>query len=284
MYNEKIFFNPNRPANISISPNSPKGSFSNIHFHPELEFLYIQNGRMRCYNDNFEATVNEEEIIFINSKIPHATEFLKENSSQTVVQFRNPSMLRNNLKYLSDFLKQSPVSFFVFKKDDPDYPELKNYISDITTNNKAIGIAHDYYITSNIYRIIALLYKREFLSADETTLDKKTLRTLMPIFDYISDNYNEELSLDFFAKLLSINKNYLCRLFKKATGTTITEYLNFVRICKAEELLKKNLSISDVAYSVGFSSLSYFNRIFKKYKQCSPSYYKSMCRHKDEFS
>lgn len=66
-------------------------------------------------------------------------------------------------------------------------------------------------------------------------------------------------------------------------GNTFTEYLNFVRICKAEHMLRSGSSISDAAYVVGFSSLSYFNRVFKKYKFCSPSDYKKISKQREGF-
>ena len=78
------------------------------------------------------------------------------------------------------------------------------------------------------------------------------------------------------AKEVNLNKEYLCRLFKKATKKTISDYINLVRISKASEFLKKNISISEVAMMSGFSSLSYFNKVFKDYKHCSPGTYKKI--------
>ena len=74
---------------------------------------------------------------------------------------------------------------------------------------------------------------------------------------------------------------YFCRLFKNTIGTTATEYLNFVRLCKAETMLKNGASISDASYRAGFSSLSYFNRIFKKYKHYTPSEFRKIIKHQE---
>lgn len=83
--------------------------------------------------------------------------------------------------------------------------------------------------------------------------------------------------------MLHLNKDYFCRLFKKATGTSVIEYLNFARVCKAEELLKSDMNITDIAYTVGFSSLSYFNRSFNKYKGYSPTCYRKFHNADQEF-
>ena len=73
----------------------------------------------------------------------------------------------------------------------------------------------------------------------------------------------------------NLNPSYFCRIFKRASGSGFIDYLNFVRICKSEKLLAAGTkSILDVSYDVGFSSVSYFNRIFKKYKNCTPTEYR----------
>ena len=65
---------------------------------------------------------------------------------------------------------------------------------------------------------------------------------------------------------------YFCKLFKKATGLTFTDYLSRLRIEKAKNLLlNPNLRISEVAYEVGFQSLTHFNRMFRKLTGQSPS-------------
>jgi AraC-like DNA-binding protein len=68
---------------------------------------------------------------------------------------------------------------------------------------------------------------------------------------------------------------YFCKLFKKATGLTFTDYVSRVRIEKAKNLLlNPNLRVSEIAYEVGFQSLTHFNRVFRKLTGQSPSHYR----------
>ena len=78
--------------------------------------------------------------------------------------------------------------------------------------------------------------------------------------------------------MFNFNEQYFCRLFKSIVGTSPINYINFVRVSKAEKLLKKETSLLKVANDMGFSSLSYFNRVFKKYKHYSPGEYKKIIR------
>jgi AraC-like DNA-binding protein len=65
-------------------------------------------------------------------------------------------------------------------------------------------------------------------------------------------------------------------VFRAATGTTLWDFINFVRVCKSEEMLISEMSLSEIAYAAGFSSPSYFHRTFKKYKQISPSEFRKL--------
>ena len=275
MIDQQISFqDPNRPVYIKTAHLYKKGKISELHFHKELEFIYVTKGKFKCSSQTSQVIANEGEIIFVNSKIPHYTECIEDDSMITLIQFRSPSLFKGSLKHLSEFFNHTDVPIFVFKEQDPDYDELLKYIVDIIGHNERREVTYDYYITANIYCISAILYKRNFLANEEKISNIKAIKKITPVFDYIDNNYSEQLTLEEIAGILNFNKSYFCRLFKKATGITVMDYINFVRIQNAEELLKTEMNISEISYAVGFLSVSYFNRIFKKHKCCSPTAYR----------
>lgn len=92
---------------------------------------------------------------------------------------------------------------------------------------------------------------------------------------FIADHQAEELSLDQVAKSVHTSKFYFCKTFKKATGINFTDYLSRVRTERAKNLLlNRNLRISEIAYEVGFQSLTHFNRVFKRILGQSPTEYR----------
>jgi AraC-like DNA-binding protein len=94
---------------------------------------------------------------------------------------------------------------------------------------------------------------------------------------YIDEHSREELSLTRVAKAVNMNKNYLSESFKQVTGTNFVEYVARTRFEKACRLLQDgDLRISEIAFAVGFQSLSQFNRIFKKFSGKSPSAYRAI--------
>jgi AraC-like DNA-binding protein len=92
---------------------------------------------------------------------------------------------------------------------------------------------------------------------------------------FINENYMEDLSLEQVAKTVHTSTFYFCKLFKKATGINFTEFVSRIRTEKAKNLLlNPNLRVSEIAYEIGFQSLTHFNRVFKRVVGQSPSQYR----------
>jgi AraC-like DNA-binding protein/ligand-binding sensor protein len=92
---------------------------------------------------------------------------------------------------------------------------------------------------------------------------------------YIAEQFAGDISLDVVAKQVNMSAFYFCKIFKKATGITFTDYLARVRIEKVKNLLlNPNKRISEAAYEVGFQSLSQFNRVFRRIAGEAPTAYR----------
>jgi len=92
---------------------------------------------------------------------------------------------------------------------------------------------------------------------------------------FIAQNQDGAICLASVAKAVNTSTFYFCKLFKRVTGLTFTDYLARVRIEKAKTLLlNPNRRISEVAYDVGFQSLTHLNRVFRKIVGQSPTSYR----------
>lgn len=90
---------------------------------------------------------------------------------------------------------------------------------------------------------------------------------------FIDNNYTDKIDLNSISDEAYFSKFHFIRLFKSAYGKTPHQYLKYVRIEKAKELLKNNISVSEACFSVGFDSLSSFSGLFSKVVGKSPSLY-----------
>jgi len=94
--------------------------------------------------------------------------------------------------------------------------------------------------------------------------------------EFINEHQTEDLTLGQVAKAVNTSTFYFCKMFKKATGINFTDYLSRVRIEKSKNLLlNPNLRVSEIAFEVGFQSLTHFNRVFKRILGQSPTDYRA---------
>lgn len=97
------------------------------------------------------------------------------------------------------------------------------------------------------------------------------------LLEYIDTHYTEDLTLEDMADIIGFSKYHFSRLFKQYTNFTFCDYLKHRRIQAAEMLLEQpEYSITEVALQAGFPSISTFNRIFKEYKNCTPTEFRNM--------
>lgn len=97
------------------------------------------------------------------------------------------------------------------------------------------------------------------------------------ILDLIDQNLDKKLTADEIAKHACTSRRNLYYIFRQKLNRTISDYVNQRKMLLAEHYLNMNISVTETARLVGIESLSYFNRLFKKYKDIPPSEYRKKC-------
>ncbi|MBD3166406.1 helix-turn-helix domain-containing protein [bacterium] len=96
---------------------------------------------------------------------------------------------------------------------------------------------------------------------------------------FIRENYGERISPSDIARALCITPNWLAKMFRQATGMTVTRYTNLIRLHAARDLIQgTDKPITEIALVCGFSSPHYFSRVFQKHESMSPQHYRSHIR------
>ncbi len=100
----------------------------------------------------------------------------------------------------------------------------------------------------------------------------KSNNTLEKILVYIHANFSRDITLDSISREFLISKSYISRLFRGFLNTTVSHYINRIRLGNAcELLLNSSMPISEVAEKSGYSDQYYFSKVFKKFFSVSPS-------------
>ncbi len=114
--------------------------------------------------------------------------------------------------------------------------------------------------------------------ADTSVIDTSGYsETSRRIVMFLEDNYTRDIPLQEVADLVGLNKNYVCSFFKRETGMTIGTCHTVIRIRKAAEMISfSDMDLAQVAATAGFTSISHFNRVFKKVVGIPPGQYRRM--------
>ena len=250
------------------------GTIVGLHYHDELEFITIYEGCLAITVDGEELFARSGEVIFVNSGVPHSTRRVEPTASG-LVQFRENDFLNSSItkiiKYSVKFNNLSESKVRIIKNR-----ELFEALVRLGKESSQKNDAFEMFVRAEVYKILGLLYRNGILLDTERFFLNKEVQKVLPALEYINKNYADNVTLEDVSAILNFDSSYFCRIFKSATGATFTEYLNFVRVCKAEKLLTSTRkSVLEISEAVGFSSISYFNRVFKKIRNRSPGNYRN---------
>lgn len=97
--------------------------------------------------------------------------------------------------------------------------------------------------------------------------------SVQKIVSYCLENFNQPLTLDILSKELYLNRYYISHVFHKRMNMGFNQFINSLRITQAKQELLTGVAISQVALSVGFSSIRTFNRVFREFTGMAPREY-----------
>jgi AraC-like DNA-binding protein len=126
-------------------------------------------------------------------------------------------------------------------------------------------------------RLLSIFAQHLAMASNELVIEQHQPEPLLiaKAKEYIQQHLQEHLPLRVVAMAVNCSQFSLCKQFKKATGINFVEYLSRARVEAAKNLLlNPNLRVSEIAYEVGFRSLTHFNRIFRRIVGLSPSDYR----------
>jgi len=238
-----------------------KVSRSEQHYHNVFEIYFMVNGECKYFIDNKCYEVRKNDLVIIPDGITHNVVYISESHTRKLVSCSKNFIPNSVLPYL-------PSITYIYRN-----PKVTNEISEIFDKIKPEYFSPDRFSEKVIRNYIASLF---FLLARnaETRLEVKTgISYIENAVRFIQENFTSQITLSDVAKLNSISPEHLSREFKKETGFGFNEYLNMLRLQKAEALLKteRELSVSDIAYSCGFNDSNYFSDKFKREYGYPPS-------------
>ncbi len=253
------------------------------HLHDEYEIYYLMEGERFYFIGQRTYHIRKGSLVFINKNVIHKTGLASgPYHDRILIEFCGEPFGR----FFSFFGDMTLESFFEEHTGVMNFdPREQSYIE-----NLLLGIQSEIHHKKPGYRlsvmnrlasllIFAMRHKERASSDKENFPGSAKYQKVDDVAKYIVKNCTRPMSLESVADNFYINKCYLSRIFKEITGFTINEYINVHRINKAQELLADStLSITEVAAECGYESLTYFEKVFKTYREISPLKYRNEYR------
>nr|WP_238357594.1 AraC family transcriptional regulator [Cohnella zeiphila] len=135
--------------------------------------------------------------------------------------------------------------------------------------------AYELAVKSHLYLLFSLL-AREHLAEREavgaTASFSRNSERFKPLLRYVEEHYQDGITIEEAARRVNLNPYHFCKQFKKLTGRTFVDYVNWYRMNEAERLLlESDLTVTEAADRVGCGNPNYFTKLFKQYKGMTPS-------------
>ncbi|MGN0384330.1 MAG: helix-turn-helix domain-containing protein [Lachnospiraceae bacterium] len=284
--NSEVFHYDNPDFRVSIRKNFiPKDYMfedMSIHWHDEVEFLYVESGSIRYQLNGRIVRMRAGEGIFVNSRQLHLIVTDHVDCELYCLIF-HPMILEamsNKIgRYISDIITNTP---YIMLKTGVDWQkEILLGLKDIydcrhKTGAELITMMHLYHIWAKLVQNVP-----SDSSGQERT--GKNLAILKKIITYIQQNYREKINLEVLCAVGNVGKTKCSTLFAEYINMTPIEYVQYYRIEKSMELLERtDLNITEIAYESGFSESSYFTETFRRMKGVSPTKYRAYVKGQEE--
>lgn len=264
-----------------------------LHWHAATEIIMPLKGNYALNIQNRQYLLEPGDILWIAPGILHTIAEPEPGGERLIILF-DPTIM-NQFRELSTLFPFLSPSCKVTKASLPRFhAELQDCLTRMLRTEFMDSALKNVLIYAELIRLASILCNAvvEKLNtagrdaaarlrdeADSETAPQAHLSVIYESCEYIRANSRREITLDQLAERASFSKFYYSRLFKSFTGMSFIDYLNSCRISDAERLLANpEASITDVALQAGFNSISTFNRVFKKYKHCTPSEFKNLGR------
>lgn len=257
-----------------------------LHWHEEIELIYIRAGQAVFSVSHVEIPVQAGDCLIVNSGEPHSGySDSAYGCSYSAIVFKlswlsalHPDFCQE--QYLNPLLRGE----FMFPslltrrrvQDQLGIGRIEDLLAEYRNEHGGFQLG----VKGRLYMLLAALYSHlipKQLYERANPLNTHKWKNLLQVLEYIDENYKSPLTLDDLASIGSISPSHLCRLFKELTDMRPLEYINLLRVNSAALMIQfGSCSMLEAALENGFQHLSYFSKQFKKYKGMSPSAFKRL--------
>lgn len=269
---------------VRFQVDASRHFYDKLHQHPEWQLTVILEGRGQLMVGDYLGRFQPGDVFLFSANMPHVfrsdPEYFDPNGDKHSLGhtlFFDFDALGKSVWEVAEFfplqqwLQQTKGCYTLMAQTrDSVGEQLRAFDSKKGWDRlmTTFGILRQMQDPSNLRLLNRLTPMRDFTESEG--------KRMAQVMSFILAQSHRNVELQEVADVAIMTKEAFCRFFKERTGKTFTEYLNQIRIQQAcKLLLETDLSISQIAFQVGFQNLSYFNRTFRKLGGSTPKAYRS---------
>lgn len=264
------------PSGFCIQYEDQPVAYTPHHWHKAVELALVERGTVTCMFETSTTLRKAGELLLVPSYEVHQTRCSRRARYLSV--YLEPGMLS---RYMP-FFQHLSFSLFFDPRDAAKaaaFQGLQDRMRRLLELRNHPGAALEQ--QACLFGLAALLadHFSQPLVREEVSLRQSDMARLEPVLEYIQLHHGEDLQLDNAAKVMGLNKEYFCRLFKKSMGITHLQYIYQVRaaaVCR--DLEYTDDPIGEIAERHGFHDSKTLNQYFKELYGCTPSEKRKMFR------
>ena len=259
---------------IMYNPNYEFWAGAHYHDFYEIQFYFSNAGVLQMGDKRYSLRYGD--VALINIFEPHTFILSNKEDYRRFCISVDPSFLLSMCSEQSDLLNifsPNNRSYPIYHLDEMSFLQVLNILYEYEQADLKHG--KDILERALIYQVMAKLYNKFYDSSHQDPTESQYVAIIAKLMSHICEHIKEELSLVRLAGAVNYSEFHVCRLFKKLTGNTLTQYIVSKRIENAKFLLKGSMPVKEICYETGFNNYSYFYKTFKKIVGCNPAEYKA---------
>lgn len=270
---------------FSMYKESGEGRIVNSRSHKSsMEIVEVTSGAVMVQIGTELVAAGEGDFLYIPPTMTFRVDAATDYAAVRGMIF-DMSIIEANLENFDSevfymFYVQSKNKITVFGQDHPVNPTLKKFMQESYDEYSEKEICYMLPIRANIYHMMTALLR--YYCGSKNELDRMIYHNVLrlrPVITYIDEHFREKIYIEELSAMINVSPDYFTKMFKESIGKTPIDYINGMRVNSAMDLLcTTEMSMTEIADSIGFCNPNYFHKIFKQYMLTSPLAYRKSAK------
>ena len=262
---------------VKLNEHPDRGS--RWHWHSEVEFFYVRRGTMKYYLPGGTYVFREGEAGFINSNMLHMSSCSGTAPVVQEVHIFLPSLISGlaagniETRYIRPVLRAGGLEIVRIQNAEAMIDRLSRAHEAYTAGEEGF----EFEVRALMSEAWMMLFRETREQRDREEIRDTDDDRIKAMLNFIAGNYARQVGLEEIAAAGDVCKRECLRIFKRKLATTPVDYLIWQRITRAAELLRStDVPVMEVAAACGFTSSSYFGKMFRERMGMTPKEYRGV--------